>query len=87
MAELQFDTRRAEVVLKNGTTIIGYISKFTPKGFLLLLDNQPGMLGKDGTAYNWDDLKSSKWENQDKGMFTDDVRSEWERWDRQSGVR
>lgn len=90
-SRFQFHNKAHEVTLKNGQKIIGLISKvdYDRRKLFLLEHDRPGMLGKDGREFLWDDCRSIRAESSGgtEGVFDQDMIPEWERWSRQSGAK
>lgn len=85
----QYHNRNHQIVTKDGRTLVGLISKVDAKDrkFCLLLHDQVGMLGKDGLEFKWEECHSVRAEKDQTGVFSDDMLSEWARWERQSDLR
>jgi hypothetical protein len=85
----QYGSKLHEVVLKDGTRILGFISHvdYVNDTFLLLGQNQVGMMGSDGTQYAWADCRSVRAEGRDRGRFSEDMLSAWKRWRHGAKIR
>ena len=85
----QYHGRSHRVELKDGTVIIGQISRvnYEKRTFLLLEPNKIGMLGKDGIEVPWDDCKSVMAEQDKVGVFSDNMIPKWAVWAATNAVR
>jgi hypothetical protein len=92
-SRFQFHNKAHEVVLKDGTRIVGIISRIDPdkREFYLLEPNRPGMLGgrTAGQRFSWEECRSVRAESSGnvEGVYDDDMIPQWERWSRASGAR
>lgn len=87
--KFQYGNKLHEVVLKDGTKVLGFISyvDYDNEAFFLLQQNQPGMLGRSGTEYKWADCKSVRAEGKEIGLFREDMILAWKRWRNSAKVR
>jgi hypothetical protein len=90
-SRFQYHNKRVEVILKDGRRIIGLISSvdYDRRKFKVLESDRPGMMGKDGREFGWDDCRTVRAEvsGVEEGIFTDDMIPQWDRWSRASGVK
>lgn len=86
----RYHNKTHKVTIKaTGETFYGIISKvdYDNREFYLLADDQPGMVGKDGRKFSWNDCTVVAESNKGRiGAFSDNMIPEWESWDRKSGV-
>jgi len=85
---LQLHNKTYRVIVKaTGQILYGTVSRvdYINREFYLLRPDQPGMIGKDGTKFSWDDCAVAA-ETDRVGEFSEDMIKLWQSWYVKSGV-